>query len=227
MQGYDSVAMDVDVEVGGNDQLFNMFVGRELQKKYNNKEKFVITTTLLVNPKTGKKLMSKSEGSYIALSDSPNDMYGKAMALPDETIIQVFTDCTFVGLDEIHDHKNALSEGKNPRDIKMKLANALVGTYHNESVAKDAEHNFISTFQKKETPKEAQKIKIKKGDFLGKSIVKNGILKSNTEFKRLVEEGAVRNMDTGEKIYDHTFVVKKEAVFRIGKKKFVRVVVEN
>ena len=223
MQGYDSVAMNVTAEVGGNDQIFNMFVGRELQKKYNNTEKFVIATTLLENPETGKKLMSKSEGSYIGIDDAPADMYGKAMALPDGTIIQVFTDCTWAPLAEIREHREALAQGENPRNIKMKLARELVKTYHNEQAAGEAERSFIAAFQEKKLPEEMQEITARHGDFLGKTLVLGGIVKSNTEFRRLIEGGAVRDLESGETIDDHTFLLTKNAVFKIGKRRFVRV----
>ena len=225
LQGYDSVAMDVTAEVGGNDQIFNMFVGRELQKRYHNKEKFVIATTLLENPKTGKKLMSKSEGSYIALSDAPSLMYGKAMALPDETMVSVFTDCTFLPLETIGDYAQMLHGGANPRDIKMKLAQELVKTYHSERDAQAAEHAFVSAFQKKETPDEVQEVIAQKGDFLGKVLLLHGVVASNADFRRLVKEGAVRDMDTGAKIDDHTAILEKDVVLKIGKKRFVRIVV--
>ncbi len=223
LQGYDSVAMDVDMEIGGSDQIFNMFVGRELQKRYHNKEKFIIATTLLENPKTGKKLMSKSEGGYIALSDEPALMYGKAMALPDEVVIQVFIDSTFAPMEEIENHARKLSAGANPRDIKMKLARELVKTYHNEAAATKAEELFVSTFQKNETPENIQEITARKGDFLGKVLVEKGALGSNSEFRRLVEGGGVTNADTKEKIDDHTYLLEEDATFKIGKKKFVRI----
>ncbi len=223
LQGYDSVAMNVTAEVGGNDQIFNMFVGRELQKKYNNTEKFVIATTLLENPETGKKLMSKSEGSYIGINDAPHDMYGKAMALPDGTIIQVFTDCTWASLAEIGEYEEVLARGENPRDIKMKLARELVKTYHNEQAAEEAEKAFVTAFQEKKLPEEVQEIVAHRGDFLGKTLVLRGLLKSNAEFRRLVEEGAVRDMESGEKIDDYTFLLTKDSVFKVGKRRFVRV----
>ena len=225
MQGYDSVAMNVDMEVGGNDQLFNMLVGRDLQKRYNNTEKFVVATTLLEDPRTGKKLMNKSEGNYIALSDAPAVMYGKTMALPDETTIQVFTDCTFATMEDIGEHESALASGANPRDIKMALARELVKTYWSEEDARAAEEGFIAAFQKKETPEETEEISAERGDFLGKTLVKAGIVKSNTDFRRLVEDGAVKNLDTGERVDDHTALVGGGAVYKIGKKRFVKVVV--
>ncbi len=227
MQGYDSVAMNVTAEVGGNDQLFNMLVGRDLQKRYNNTEKFVIATVLLEDPRTGKKLMNKSEGSYIAMSDAPNDMYGKAMALPDEVVIQVLTDCTFAPMEEVRARADALAEGANPRDIKMKLAYELVKTYHNENAAVEAEEFFVSTFQKNETPEDVEEITAHGGDFLGKVLVEKGIVGSNNEFRRLVEGGGVSNMDAQEKIDDHTYLLEKDATFKIGKKKFVRIKLES
>src|SRR3989344_1169279 len=131
MQGYDSVAMKVDAEVGGTDQTFNMLVGRDLERIYLNKGKFVLTTPLLENPKTGKKLMSKSEGGYISLQDPPNEMFGKLMALPDEVIVPCLELCTFYPQKEIEKIKKRLKSKKlNPRDAKRILALEVTKIYH-------------------------------------------------------------------------------------------------
>jgi len=163
MQGYDSVAMDVDIEIGGSDQIFNMLAGRTLQKKYHNKEKFIIATTLLENPDTGKKLMNKSEGDYIALNDTPFDMYGKTMALPDGVIVQIFTDCTLVPMSRIEEIKSILSSGGNPRDTKMKLAFELTALYHGKKKAEAAQKKFIKIFQKKEFSYDAEEVSVTDG----------------------------------------------------------------
>lgn len=229
MQGYDSVAMDVDIEVGGTDQIFNMLVGRTLQKKVNNKEKFVIATTLLENPKTGKKLMSKSEGTYIALDDSPNDMFGKTMALPDETIVQIFTDCTYMATEEIQDIKEGLEKGKNPRDAKMKLGYELVKLFHDEDKARKAEDSFVKTFKDKEMPEDSKEIIITKGkknEKLSKITLEEDLIKSIGEFRRLVAEGAVSNMDTGEKITNPDFVIEEDINLKIGKRRFLKIKVQ-
>ena len=223
MQGYDSVAMNVDVEVGGSDQIFNMGVGRALQKKINQKEKFIIATTLLENPKTGKKLMSKSEGSYIAINDEPKEMYGKAMALPDEVITQVFVDTTRVPVEEIRAIEKSLSTGKDFRGAKMRLAYELVSMYHDEKKAKEAQENFVQTFQKKELPKDVPTLYAKKGEDLADSIIRAGKTNSRSAWRRLVEQGAVRNAVTGEKIKTYQEKIREDVVLKIGKKDFLRI----
>lgn len=221
MQGFDSVHMNVDIEVGGNDQTFNMMIGRTLQKIYNQKEKYVIATTLLENPKTGQKLMSKSLGNYISLNDSPKDMYGKAMALPDETIISVFTDCTFLSLAEIEVFKKKLEEGENPRNIKARLAFELVKTYHSEKDAQSAERNFNKTFSQGEIPQDIEEILIKSETLLSDVLIREGIVSSKTEWRRLITEGAVKDMISGEKIIDDKLPAR-EATLKVGKRRFVK-----
>jgi len=215
--------MNVDVEVGGSDQIFNMGVGRALQKKTNQKEKFIIATTLLENPKTGKKLMSKSEGSYIAINDEPKEMYGKAMALPDEVITQVFVDTTRVPVEEIRAIEKSLSVGKDFRGAKMRLAYELVKMYHDEKKAKEAQEDFVQTFQKKELPKDVPTLYAKKGEDLADSIIRAGKTNSRSAWRRLVEQGAVRNAVTGEKIKTYQEKIREDVVLKIGKKDFLRI----
>lgn len=150
LQGYDSVALDIDTEVGGTDQTFNMLMGRDLMRKLKNKEKFVITTKLLENPKTGKKLMSKSEGTYVALSDPPDEMFAKVMALPDEVIIPCFELCTQVPDREIVELKKEVKE--NPLHTKKHLAFEIVKIYHGEKKATLARKEFEKVVQKKQSP---------------------------------------------------------------------------
>ncbi len=227
MQGYDSVAMDVDVEIGGSDQIFNMLAGRILQRKYNNKEKFVIATALLENKKTGRKLMSKSEGNFVGLSDQPALMYGKIMALPDSTIIQVFTDCTLVLREDIERISREISEGKNPRDIKMELAREIVSLYHGKNKALAAEKQFVETFQKKEFPNDALAISVAKGAVLQEVLVKAGVVSSNSEFRRLLAAGAVLNVANGAKINDPQFKIIEPLNIKIGKRKFLKIEISS
>jgi len=226
MQGYDSVAMDIDIEIGGSDQIFNMLAGRTLQKKYNNKEKFIIATTLLENPKTGKKLMNKSEGGYIALSDSPNDMYGKTMALPDETIIQVFTDATLLSLSDIEQIKKELEAGINPRDIKMKLALELVALYYGKKKAEHAQKNFIGAFQKKEFPNNAPEITVKHGVLLKDVMMKENIVSSHSDLRRLIEAGAVKDVASNKKVHALDFQIINNMDIKVGKRKFLKIKVK-
>ncbi|MEY2664393.1 MAG: hypothetical protein RIT04_201 [Candidatus Parcubacteria bacterium] len=223
MQGYDSVALGVDGEVGGNDQTFNMLAGRILQRSYNNKEKFVITTTLLVNPKTGKKLMSKSEGGYIALNDSPTNMFGKTMALPDETIISVFIDCTYVKMDEIKKIQESLTAGANPRDIKVRLAKELVTMYHGALAAETAAKAFDNTFKKGEIPSDTVTVAVQKGSKLVDVLVAEKIVASKNEFRRLVLGNGVSEFGSDTPITNAEYTIEHPAAFRIGKKRFLKV----
>ena len=224
MQGQDSVALDVDVEIGGNDQTFNMMAGRTLQKIARNKEKFVIATTLLINPKTGKKLMNKSEGGVIGLDDEYNDMFGKVMALPDEAIIQVFIDCTYVSMEDIEKYKNDLVNRVNPRDIKIILAKEIVKIYHDEDKANKAEQNFIKTFQKGGIPENLEEIKTKNGKSLAEFLTEHKIVSSKSDFRRLVTEGAVSNAISGDKINDLNYKIHTSITLKVGKKRFVKII---
>lgn len=226
MQGYDSVAIDVDVEVGGTDQTFNMLAGRTLQRKYNNKDKFVIATTLLENPKTGKKLMSKSEGGFIGLSDSAQEMYGKTMALADEAVIQVFVDCTYIPLEEIEQIKKELTSGANPRDSKMRLARELVTLYHDADKAKAAEENFVNTFAKGGVPDEVETVETESGKLLVDIMVEKNIVASKSEWRRLIDEGAVSIVESEEKITDPFAKAEKSDVYKIGKRRFIKIEVK-
>lgn len=222
MQGYDSVALNVDVEIGGTDQTFNMLAGRILQKKYHSKEKFVISTTLLENPKTGKKLMSKSEGGYIALNDTPTDMYGKTMALPDETLVQMFTDCTEVSLEEIKEIQHL-----HPKEAKMRLAREIVTMYHSADEAVKAEEHFNHTFADGGIPSDIQEVQVQKNTALVDVLIQAGVVASKTEWRRLVEDGAVTLPEKeNEKITDPTSLVQESLIVKVGKRRFIKIVVE-
>lgn len=228
MQGYDSVALVADAEIGGTDQTFNMLAGRILVRAYQKREKFVITTTLLENPITGEKLMSKSLGTGIGLDENPTDMFGKVMALPDETIIQLFTDCTEMSLLRIENIKRELEKGKNPKDIKIRLAEEIVTTYHSKEKAEEAKENFEKTFSKGEFPEDAKVVETKKGVKLGDVLVENKIISSKTEFRRLIESGAISTA-SGKKIQTPNILVEEleegnGQKLRIGKKSFVKII---
>ncbi len=222
MQGYDSVAMNVDVEVGGTDQTFNMLAGRILQKKYNNKEKFVISTTLLENHITGEKLMSKSQNNYIALNAEPNDMFGKVMALSDVVLNQVFVDCTHVALSEIDEIEKQISGGMNPRDAKIRLAKEIVTIYHGEKQAEEAEQNFEKTFAKGGVPDDVVEVSVAEGTQLVDVLLAEKIIISKNEWRRLVEEGAVTYMDSEEKITEADAKVTSGS-YKVGKRRFLKI----
>lgn len=221
MQGYDSVAMDVDGEIGGNDQTFNMLQGRNLLKTLKNKEKFVITVKLLEDS-NGKK-MGKTEGNMVALSDTPNDMYGKVMSWTDGMIIPGFELCTRVPIGEIESMVADMAKGVNPRDLKMRLAKELVKIFYDENKANLAEQNFISAFQKSEIPENIEEVSILAGETLVDALLKASMVSSKTDFRRLVEEGAITNLDTGEKISDSK-INATSGTYKIGKKRFIKLV---
>src|SRR3989344_4522746 len=222
MQGYDSVALNADIEIGGTDQTFNMLAGRILVKNIQNREKFVITTTLLENPVTGEKLMSKSLGTGIGLNESPMNIYGKAMSLPDEVITRCFIDCTFWPVDKIKKTEKEIGKLK-PRDFKMMLAHEIVKMYHGEKKAGEAEEFFIKTFQKKEIPEEIPEIRAEKGEKLADVLIKEGIIKSKSEWRRLVDEQAIHDLGNKIEINDYHFKVEKETILKIGKKRFIKI----
>lgn len=225
LQGYDSVAMNVDGEVGGTDQTFNMLVGRDLLKIYKNKEKFVVTTPLLENPKTGKKLMSKSEGNYVALNDLPKEMYGKIMAMPDEVIIPCFKYCTEIETSEIKKmEESLLSQSVNPRDLKAKLAKEITKIYHGEKSANDAEKEFENVFRSDKLPEEIVEIKIEEQKMQALDLlVKLNLATSKGEAKRLVIQKGVKMDGIVLEDWQKEIEIKKGTVFQVGKRKFAKI----
>ena len=221
MQGYDSVSMKVDGEIGGNDQTFNMLTGRTLMKQILGKEKFVITTKLLEDT-TGVK-MGKTEGNMITFADDENEMFGKVMSWTDEMIIPGFELATNVPNNEIVNIKNELEGGANPKDIKMRLAGEIVATYHGKDSAESAKKNFVGTFSDGGVPEYINEVKIKKGAFLYDAV--SGLVESKSELRRLVESGAVSEMK-GNKITDINFKIEKNITLKIGKRRFLKVRVE-
>lgn len=213
MQGYDSVAMDVDVEVGGNDQTFNMLVGRDLVSEILKKDKSVISMKLLED-NTGKK-MGKTEGNMVSFEDSPEDMFGKVMSWNDSLIEIGFELCTFLD-------KNEILKTDNPKDSKMQLAFEITKIYHNTKKAQLAKEDWISKFEKKEIPDELTKIKAE-GSLLV-ILVLNKLILSKNQARRLFEEGAILDLVSKEKIKDIKYQVKKGDKFKIGKKLFVEIV---
>lgn len=224
MQGYDSIALNVDGEIGGNDQLYNMLVGRDLVKKIQNKEKFVIGTKLLVDPNGVK--MGKTEGNMVALSDNYLDMFGKVMSWTDGMIVSAFELCTYVPTEEIEKIKKELIDGANPRDIKVRLAKEIVSVYHGKEKADKAEKNFVETFKNGGLPEKIEEIIATNGELLSEVSVRAGVVKSKGEFRRLVLEKAVSNHETGDKINDPAWKVISTSIFKIGKRRFLKVIIK-
>lgn len=217
MQGYDSVAMDVDAELCGTDQIFNALAGRTLLKRYKNKDKFVIALNLIANPKTGE-LMSKSKGTGVFIDLPPNELFGAVMALPDPMIEPLFMNCTRIPLEE----KDSIMKA-GPRDAKARIAADIVKRFHGEEAAKKAEEAFEKTFAKGGIPDDILEVKLN-GESLPDALVKASVIESKTEWRRLVDDGAIKT-DKDEKIDDPHFAPKKEIILKIGKRRFVKVVV--
>jgi len=226
MQGYDSVVLDVDIELCGTDQLFNALTGRTLMRKLKNKEKFVITTSLLENPKTGEKMMSKSRGTGVFLDEKPDEMFGKIMSQADENIYQLMVDCTLMNMEEISQIKQAMNKGQlNPRDAKIRLAKEIVKIYHDESAASQAEENFIKVFSRGDVPEDMLEIDVTEDKInLIDLLVENKVVSSKSEVRRLMDQGAVKVNDIKFTDFSRPLVLDlPETVVRVGKLRFVRI----
>lgn len=220
MQGYDSVAMNVDVELCGMDQKFNALAGRTLQRKLHDKEKFVFITTLLENPTTGAKMMSKSQGTGVFLDATPGDMYGGIMAQADENMHQLFVDCTNLSIKEI---EQILTENT-PRDAKMRLSHEIVNIFHGPVAADEAQETFVQVFQNKQLPDDVPEIAAVDGETLMDALARTGIVESKSDYRRLVDAGAVRRIDIEPvSVTDVAAFPTRGATYKIGKRRFVRI----
>lgn len=218
MQGYDSVAIQADVELGGTDQRFNLLAGRTLQPHFGQEPQDILMTTL-INGTDGRK-MSSSWGNTINLLSPAPDMYGKVMSMQDSEIITYFTMCTRVPLTTIESMQKELDGGTNPRDIKMKLAYEITRMYHGEEGAQEGERQFVETFQNKQIPDDIVEIKSPYDD----TLIQEGVVASKTELRRLLEAGGVRDAVSGEKLTELPTEVAEPLTLKIGKRRFVKLV---
>ena len=217
MQGYDSVAMNVDGEICGTDQIFNALAGRTLLKRLKNKDKFVIALNLMANPKTGE-LMSKSNGTGVFIDLPPAELFGSIMALPDPMIEPLFLNCTRITMSQKEDLMKL-----GPRDAKARIAFDIVKRIHGEDAARGAEENFDKTFSQGGIPENIQEVRFSDdGSSLVDLLIKNNIISSKTDWKRLMSDGAVRTADE-EKITDPDFIPKEDIILKIGKRRFVKI----
>ena len=228
MQAYDSVAIKADIELGGTDQVFNVLMGRNIQKDYGQSPQITLFMPLLEGI-DGVEKMSKSLGNYIGVNEDADIMYTKVMKIPDNMIIKYYELCTDVHPDEIAKIKQRFLNGENPRDIKMELAKEITTLYHSKEEAEKAEENFKTAFQKQEAPENAKEIIIQRntdnfGNSLLDGIITTGEYKSKGELRRLFEQGAVKI--NGEKITDIKTITKLESgtILQIGKGKFYKLV---
>ena len=223
-QAYDSVAMDIDLEIGGEDQIFNMLCGRDLIKILKNKEKFVLATKLLTDP-SGRK-MGKTEGNIVNLDAKPEEMFGKIMNWPDSMIILGFELCSSFSLDKINKISQQLKKKKiNPRDAKTKLAKEIVAICYNRKTAEKAEKEFNKVFRERELPSKIPEIKIKK-QFLNilDLLVKTKLVASKSEAKRLVLQKGIKINGKTQTDWKKRIKIKKGLIVQVGKRKFIKVI---
>lgn len=225
LQGYDSVAMQSDIELGGTDQKFNLLMGRELQKHFGQKPQVIITLPLLPGL-DGVKKMSKSLGNYIGIAETAEQIFGKVMSISDETMWLWFELVSFRSLAEIKKLRDEAASGMNPRDIKFLLAEELAARFHDAHAAKEAREKFIAQFQKGQVPENMPEITIEageKGTQIATVIKSAGLTESTSEAIRLLQQGAVR-ID-GERITDKNLLIseKKTIVLQVGKRRFAKI----
>lgn len=231
MQGYDSVALRADVELGGTDQKFNLLVGRELQREFGQTPQIALMMPLLVGT-DGVQKMSKSLGNYIGIDEKPEEMYGKVMSIPDELMLNYYELVTEVPIDEIKSIFAGLEAGKlHPRDVKRRLAREIVGLYHGQEAAKAAEETFDLVFRRGDIPENIPVFQVPLEELDGpaqiwvvKLLVLAGLVSSSSEARRMIKQGAVK-LD-GIRIDDESAQVEldSERVIQVGKRKFAQVI---
>jgi len=233
LQAYDSVAIEADVEFGGIDQKFNCLIGRELQQTVGQRPQQILLVPLLLGT-DGSQKMSKSLNNYIGIAEPPREIYGKLMSIPDSLIIDYFELLTDVSDEEITEFKEQLkTRSTNPMNIKKRLAYEIVKQFHGSRAADEAEQHFARVFQKKETPEEVPQC-IFAGKYVGDGLfqvnigphlVEEGLVKSMSEFKRLLAQGAIE-LD-GNKISSSTVNARQGSILRVGKRRFVRITIKS
>ena len=231
MQGYDSVALNADIELGGTDQKFNLLVGRTIQREYGQEPQVIITLPLLEGI-DGVEKMSKSLNNYVGINEPPQDMYGKIMSIPDNLMIRYFELVTDVPLDEIEKMKIDLENNNiHPRDLKKRLAREIVRLYHGEEASFKAEDEFEKVFKEKLYPEKIKELIIKKEDlkdgkiWITELIAISGLVSSKSEARRLIEQGGVKI--NGEKISDPylDITVEDGMILKIGKLNFIKLII--
>ena len=227
VQGYDSVALKADVELGGTDQKFNLLVGRHLQQQRGQDPQIVITTPLLEGL-DGVQKMSKSLGNYIGITDAPGEMFGKLMSISDDLMWRYFEVLSFRPLSEVRALQAAVAEGRNPRDVKFELGQEIVARFHNAAAAEAAQAEFVARFQKGAMPDEIPEGSVQSADGeigVAHLLKAAGLVSSTSEAFRMIQQGAVR-ID-GERIEDKDLRLEAGSahVYQVGKRKFARVTV--
>ncbi|MEQ3659237.1 MAG: tyrosine--tRNA ligase [Glaciecola sp.] len=225
VQGWDSVALEADVELGGTDQRFNLLMGRELQKDQGQKQQTVLMMPLLEGL-DGVQKMSKSLNNYIGITDSPTEMFGKVMSISDDLMWRYYDLLSFKPLEEVQLLKDEVANGKNPRDVKIALAQELIARFHTEQDAEAALQDFIQRFQKNAIPDDMPEFEFALEDdgiAIGNLLKQANLVASTSDAMRMIKQGAVK-ID-GEKVSDTRFKIEQagEAVYQVGKRKFARI----
>jgi tyrosyl-tRNA synthetase len=224
IQGYDSVVMQADVELGGTDQKFNLLMGRQLQEQHGQKPQCVLTMPILEGL-DGVQKMSKSLNNYIGIADEPKDMFGKIMSISDDLMWRYFELLSFRPMSEIEGFKQEMQQGKNPRDIKFLLAEEIIARFHSETEATTAREGFIAQFAKNRIPDDIPELSFKapaEGYAIANLLKDAGLCSSTSDAMRMIQQGAAK-ID-GEKVADKSVKIQKgtEGVFQVGKRKFAR-----
>lgn len=224
-QGYDSVALKADVELGGTDQKFNLLVGRELQRNYQQIPQTIITMPILEGL-DGVQKMSKSLNNYIAIFDPPDEMFGKLMSISDKLMWRYFDLLSFKNLDEINRLKNEVNLGKNPRDVKFLLAYELVARFHSDELAKKAQDNFINRFSKNQLPDDLSEIVLNEMSLIN-ALKTTKLTESTSQAIRLIDQGAVKI--NGEKVFDKNMILKQgfNQIISVGKRKIIKLKIKE
>lgn len=227
LQGIDSYVIhqiygSCDLEIGGTDQLFNMLMGRDVMNMNKETPQAVMTIDLLVGT-DGSEKMSKSLDNFISIIDEPDEMYGKLMSVPDELITHYFELATYEPLEEIEKIKETLTSGDtNPKDIKMRLAREVVEIYHGPEEAQSAEESFETTFSQGEIPENVTELEFSEGQEFAELVVNAGLVPSKSQFRRLVDQGAITNLKTNQKMREYDLVPEDGTTYRVGKTRFVK-----
>jgi len=228
-QGYDSVALQCDVELGGTDQTFNLLVGRDLMREHGLEPQVVMTLPLLEGT-DGVEKMSKSLGNYIGVTEPPREIFGKVMSISDDLMWRYYELCTDLSMAEIHTLKAEMENGtRHPKDVKMQLAKLIITDFYDEAAAADARAHFEQVFGRKELPDDMPQIPVTAGEeyLLTKLIADNGLAKSGGEARRLIQQGAVTL--SGEKVSDPSMKIvfsHPETVLKVGKRRFAKIVTQ-
>jgi len=224
VQGYDSVALNADVELGGTDQKFILLMGRNLQREYDQEPQVIITTPLLEGL-DGVNKMSKSLGNYIGIDESPNEMFGKVMSISDELMWKYYELLTDLSPSKISNLKSEISDGRNPRDIKVNLAKLIIADFHSAADANAAEDDFVKRFVQKEIPDEIEEKQIAAGTYpLAQLLADTGLAASKGEARRLIEQGGVKVNGEKATVANTDILVSADGILlQVGKRKFLKV----